>query len=120
MQFRNDCYPFEKHLEQLKLQYEYEKKMKQHFRERLVMYDEKEEIKKRDEQIDDLHRKSLIVFSDAEYESHENFKNKHYQLHQSRLTRYLYDISWNGIGHCVKITCPICNESEDITDMDNW
>lgn len=120
MSFRDDCYPIEKHLEQIKLLYEYEKKAAKEARERVTEYNQAEEIKKRDEEINNLRSHSLWLMSDKEVKANRDFIQRHYDKHPKRFLTYNYSMTGTGIGTSVVISCPICNESEDITDTDSW
>lgn len=93
--------------------------------ERLRTFDEAEEIKKRDEEITDLYRRSLLVMSDKELHSEREFRSKHYAIHnggkfKSIGNTYIYTISGTGLGATIKIKCPVYGEEADITDYGSW
>ena len=93
--------------------------------ERLRTFSETEEIRKRDEKIDDLYHRSLLLMSEKELYSERAFRTRHYELHNSRKSKtggntYVYTISGTGLGPTIKIKCPICGEEEDITDFESW
>lgn len=67
---------------------------------------------------DELSR-SWMTLSPLEDESLRKFRDKHYQLHKKD-NGFIAHIFGTGIGTCYKIECPICHESEDITDVSNW
>ena len=64
--------------------------------------------------------------SDKELERLENFRERHYKkcaepLHSKNVgNTYIYDLIGTGIGTIIKVTCPLCGESEDITDTSSW
>lgn len=122
MTFRDDTYGFEKHLEQLKLLYEHECDANRSLRKTLNEYNKDTEVQEKQKQIDDLWRRSLLVMSPKEADAERAFRYKHYERHHaySHCSTYTYEITGTGIGNIIKITCPICGESEDITDTDSW
>ena len=63
--------------------------------------------------------RSWMTLSPLEDESLRKFRDKHYQLHQKDIG-FTVHIFGTGIGTCYEIECPICHESEDITDVSNW
>ena len=64
--------------------------------------------------------------SDKEIEAERNFRYRHYEKcalplnNKSAGNTYIYELTGTGLGTCIKITCPICGQSEDITDIDSW
>jgi len=69
---------------------------------------------------------SLCYLSDKELKRLENFQERHYKkcaepLHSKIAgNTYIYDLTGTGIGTIIKVTCPLCGESEDITDTSSW
>lgn len=65
---------------------------------------------------------SLCHLSDKELERLKNFQERHYKkcaepLHSKNAgNTYIYEF----IGAIIKVTCPLCGESEDITDTSSW
>ena len=93
--------------------------------ERLRTFSETEEIRKRDEKIDDLYHRSLLLMSEKELHSERAFRTRHYELHNGGKSKtgsntYIYTISGTGLGPTIQIKCPICGEEEDITDFESW
>ena len=93
--------------------------------ERLRTFSETEEIRKRDEKIDDLYHRSLLLMSEKELCAERAFRTRHYALHNGGKFKtvgntYIYTISGTGLGPTIKIKCPICGEEEDITDFESW
>ena len=64
--------------------------------------------------------------SDKEIEAERNFRYRHYEKCARPLkdksvgNTYIYELSGTGLGTIIKITCPICGQTEDITDIDSW
>jgi len=56
----------------------------------------------------------------------EAFRKEHYEKcalpKRSKAVgnTYIYEITGTGLGPIIKITCPICNKSLDVTDTDSW
>ena len=70
-------------------------------------------------------RNSLMNMSDKEYEADRQFRTRHWAMHNGGKSKcdgntYWYELSGTGIGTCIKIKCPICEEEKDITDTDSW
>lgn len=76
------------------------------------------------EALEDKLDHSLAIFSDLEQERYHAFINKHYQLHNDG--KYKKDpgitihMVGTGIGTCYTLECPVCHETEDITDVASW
>ena len=64
--------------------------------------------------------------SDKEAKVARDFRQRHYEQcalplnSKSAGNTYIYELTGTGLGTCIKITCPICGQSEDITDIDSW
>lgn len=69
--------------------------------------------------LNDRLKRSWMNLSPLEDECLRKFRDKHYQLHK-RDNGFIAHIFGTGIGTCYRIECPICHESEDITDVSNW
>lgn len=95
-------------------------------RNKLAAYNKDEEIARRDERISYLWTHSLHNMSDKEYKANQAFVLKHYELHGDpdyaacACSTYIYKLSATGIGTSISVTCPVCGETEDITDIDSW
>lgn len=87
--------------------------------ESLRTYNKEEEIAKRDKIIHNLYRHSLHMMSDKELAAMEAFHTKHYDRCNNG-NHYIYDMFSTGVGIIMKIICPVCGESENITDIDSW
>ena len=59
-----------------------------------------------------------FILSEKEEKSSKMFRENHKSCGTPRLFNYI--LTPNGIGVSVKIACPYCGESEDITDVDCW
>ncbi len=76
------------------------------------------------EALEDKLDHSLAIFSDLEQERYHAFINKHFKLHNdgkykkdSGITIHLVS---TGVGTCYTLECPVCHETEDITDVSSW
>lgn len=89
------------------------------YKKKLEEYNKDEEIKKRDEKIAYLREHSLFEMTDDELAADKAFRAKHYKKCKNG-NSYLYELTGNGIGICIGITCPVCKETKDITDVKGW
>ena len=83
-------------------------------------YRKEDEIKRLADEIDSLHRHSLCILSDKELQMKKEFIDKHYNMHGRMYNEHVYRLCGTGIGTIIKMTCPICNETIDITDTSSW
>lgn len=88
-------------------------------RETLRTYNKDEEIQSLKDELDSVYKRSICVLSEREKDSLYKFRNKHYTDCRN-FGEFTFDLLYSGIGHCVKVKCPICGEEEDITDMSCW
>lgn len=76
------------------------------------------------EALEDKLNHSLAIFSDLEQERYKAFINKHYQLHNNDKYKKNNGITIHmvgtGVGTCYTLECPVCHETEDITDVSSW
>lgn len=85
-----------------------------------------EEIQKAQNEAKYWREHSLCHLSDKELERLSKFQEKHYKkcaepLNNKRAgNTYIYELTGTGIGTIIKVTCPICRGSEDITDTSSW
>lgn len=92
----------------------------------LQEWNKDEEIQKAQEEADYWRRHSLCHLSDKELNRLDDFQKRHYEkcalpLHSKIVgNTYIYELTGTGIGTIIKITCPLCGESEDITDTSSW
>ena len=61
----------------------------------------------------------LHLMSDAEYKLNQVFRQKHYEKCGNG-NHFIYDLYGTGIGETIKVTCPKCGETMDITDTYSW
>lgn len=96
---------------------------RENMRLREAVLKEKEEIREEFEEelnyLNDRLKRCWMGLSPLEDERLRKFRDKHYQLHKKD-NGFIAHIFGTGIGTCYKIECPICHESEDITDVSNW
>ena len=118
---------FDKHLEALKEQYLDMKDTIQYLRETLQEWDKDEEIQKWKNKNDWIYNHSLVSnLSDKELKALGDFRKNHYRIccgngkYKNKGNTWIYTISGTGLGHIIKITCPECGQSEDVTDINNW
>lgn len=94
------------------------------------------ELEKENKELENkLYTNSLVYLSDTQAQKIKNFKHKHYEkcakadneklmkqgIHPatgfSKGSTYIYKITGTSIGECITITCPICGEELDITEL---
>ena len=93
----------------------------EYLREKLRTYDKEKEIVERDEEISRLRNHSICVMSDKEMDADVKFRTKHWKDTGCKNgNHYIYDLVGTGLGTDITITCPICGESENITDITSW
>lgn len=96
---------------------------RENMRLREAVLKEKKEIREEFEEelnyLNDRLKRCWMDLSPLEDERLRKFRDKHYQLHKKD-NGFIAHIFGTGIGTCYKIECPICHESEDITDVSNW
>ena len=86
---------------------------------RLQEYNKDEEIQKLEQEIRNLCNRSLLFFSEKEYQEWRKFL-EHHSSHCGTQGHCIYDLCGTGIGTVIKLKCPICGEEVDITDYDCW
>ena len=92
----------------------------------LAEWNKDEEIQTLQNRLKQSYRNSLCMLSDKEKDSLRAFRDKHYEMccgngkYKSKGNTWIYTISGTGIGHIIKITCPECGQTEDVTDIDSW
>ena len=93
----------------------------EYLREKLRTYDKEKEIVERDETINRLYKHSICVMSEKEAKADDVFRNKHWKETGCRNgNHYIYDLVGSGLGVDITITCPVCGESKNITDISSW
>lgn len=115
----------EKSLENIRCEFEKVIKERDKYREKAAEIDRSAGITELKEQLWDLRRHALTVFSDNELAAERNFIDEHYKRHNCHLNRslgntWIYTITQTGIGAATSIKCPICGEEQDITDTEAW
>lgn len=117
---------FDKAVKSLKDSYEYMKQRMEYMQQTLAEWNKDAEIQKYEKQAEYTRRHSLLQMSDKEMLAAKAFREKHWKECAEPLNSkikgntYIYELTGTGIGTCIKITCPICGRSEDITDIDSW
>ena len=90
-------------------------------RKYLASYNQEKEIKEREETIKDLRTRALHMLSDKEWKDYNAFHEKHYKVSGCKnANHYIFDLTGTGIGTAIKVTCPVCGETKDITDYKSW
>ena len=98
----------------------------EYYKKKFEEYNKDSEIQKYKDKVDKLYSHSLLLMSDKEAEAERDFRSRHYEKcalplnSKSAGSTYIYELTGTGLGTIIKITCPICGQSEDITDIDSW
>lgn len=87
-----------------------------HLRERVRTFNEQDSLQELRSQVNYAYKHSLLSLTDKELQSMDTFINKHYHSKCHNGNHFIYDIEGTGLGACIKIKCPKCGESKDITD----
>ena len=114
---------FDETVENLKRQYHDLETQVESANQRLADFRKDEEIVHLDAKIKELSRNSLLMLSGTERESIDAFKDEHYQRHKGDRrsgSSYIYKLTGTGVGTCIEITCPLCGETKDVTDISSW
>lgn len=106
-------------LTQAGLEYDLCKKELEETRQKLRDYNQDAVIQEARERASKLWSNSLHNFTEAESAKNFEFRNKHWDK-CGNTGHFLYDLYRTGIGEVVKVTCPICGETADITDVGSW
>lgn len=108
----------------------YEEKVKELSEENEQLYEDAESIvrKNYEKQINHLKEQLSLSYgsfaSQKELDAYRDFEKQH--MHDRLTSRYNggrapYLIpTGTGVGTVLKVVCPICNETEDITDIGAW
>ena len=67
-------------------------------------------------------KRSIGNLTEKEYERYISFIEKHYKLHRKdkKYIGITVHLLGCGMGTSYELECPICHETEDITDTDSW
>lgn len=92
---------------------------------RLAEYNKDEEIAERDKEIEELNESALFFLTKRQREDLHAFKRHHQEIHDIpdysvTGNTYLYRVTDTGLGECISIICPVCNEELDVTDFSTW
>lgn len=115
--------PIQKDMRELlcQVQSEYDRQINlvEHFRKKCEEFRKDDEIKKLEEQLDEVCRYSLHVMNEEEYVADAEFRAAHYMKCWNGST-FQYELTGTGIGTAISVICPRCGERKDITSFDNW
>ena len=87
--------------------------------ETIKKFNKDEELLKKELEIEKIKQNSLYIMTDKEVEKYNNFRNKHYKK-CGNSNNYCFDLCGTGVGTVVHIMCPVCKETEDLTDFGAW
>lgn len=87
----------------------------------------RELLMKRDEEVladykaahEEKYAGSIYTLSPKEKKQHDKFFAEHTKKHD-KLGEFIYHIYPTSLGECIICECPVCHETEDITDTSKW
>jgi len=116
----------DKLLDDVKAEYHYKEQQLEEMRQTLNKWRKDDEIQELKEANNFIMEHSLLQMTDKELEAEKAFRKKHWEkcaekFHsKAKGNTYVYELTGTGIGTIIKITCPLCGETEDITDEESW
>lgn len=60
-----------------------------------------------------------MLLNDVENKKANDFMMAHYEKHK-KTAEVILTATATGIGFGIKVQCPYCRKSEDISDYDSW
>jgi hypothetical protein len=119
----NTNFPIKRDMSQLlslvQAEYDREASSTEYFRRKYEEFRKDEEIQRLEAEIARLHRLSLHRLSEKERKDEQDFRHTHYERCGNG-NDYVYELIGTGIGTVIYITCPVCGERKDITDIGDW
>lgn len=121
-----EIFEFDEAIQHMRDSYQWMKSQYENMQTQLSNWNKDEEIEKYRDQTRYLRSHSLCELSDKELQAKKDFMDKHWKKCAEPLNNkvagntYIYEITGVGIGTIIKIKCPICGESKDITDTSSW
>ena len=94
--------------------------------QQLESWNKDKEIQQAEEQTKYAREHSLLILSDKELKSINEFRERHYKecalpYHsKTKGNTYIYTLTGTGLGTIIEITCPICGATLDVTDISSW
>lgn len=85
-------------------------------------YDKEKRVSELHDEINLIRQRTPIIFSEIENERFKKFRHKHYKkgCTQCAKDEIQMNLTYTGIGIGIKLTCPVCGGTDNITDIDNW
>ncbi len=88
---------------------------KQDVQDRLAEFDKDAEIQELREENHILKQNALCILSDTARERNWEFALKHSEFCGTK--RYVYDLESTKLGVIVRVSCPVCGEVAELTDI---
>ena len=117
---------FDQLLSDIKLEYKYLENVNKNLQYQINTFNADSTIQELKNRIESIRNHSLLIMSDNELQQEKDFREEHWNKcgkplnNKAKGNTYIYELTNTGIGTSIKITCPICGESKNITDVDNW
>lgn len=100
-------------------EYQRVKQANQQLRLQIATWNKDDEIQKAYDQAESYRNHSLMQLTDSELLKIKQFRNKHFSS-CSNYDTYSFRLSDSMFGTQIKITCPVCGETQDVTDYKEW
>lgn len=91
----------------------------EHFRKKCEEFRKDKEIQRLEDELKRTRCLSLHLMSEKERKDEQDFRHTHYERCGNG-NDYVYELIGTGIGTVIYITCPVCGERKDITDIGDW
>ena len=117
---------FDQLLTDIKLEYKYLQDVNRNLQYQIDTFNANNKIQELKNRIENLRNHSLFIMSDNELQQKKDFREEHWNKcgkplnNKAKGNTYIYELTNTGIGTSIKITCPICGECKNITDVDSW
>lgn len=106
-------------LDEVRAEYHRMQEIDDSLRAEILDWNRDEQIQEANMRADYCRKHSLCNLSEKELKDLVTFRKRHYESCKNSST-YIFEIAETGIGHCIKVKCPLCGQEEDITDLDCW
>ena len=117
---------FDQLLTDIKLEYKYLENVNKNLQYQINTFNADSTIQELKNRIESIRNHSLLIMSDNELQQEKEFREEHWNKcgkplnNKAKGNTYIYELINTGIGTSIKITCPICGECKNITDVDSW
>lgn len=100
-------------------EYDRQVSLVEYFRNKCKEFRKDEEMQQLEDELKRTKSLSLHLMSEKERKDEQDFRHTHYERCGNG-NDYVYELIGTGIGTVIYITCPVCGEQKDITDIGDW